>query len=217
MKRYSGPNSSSKSASLSDRRLKSGPGLAVLLAVAAAVALLLGWLTLTQRPTSSGTADIGGPFQLIDQDGRPVDQSILKGHWSAVFFGYVSCPDICPATMQTLAAAETRLGAEAAALQIVFISVDPARDTPAQLKAWSSQAGFPRSVHALTGSPQQVAAVAKAYRVYFAKENRSSDYQMAHSAAVYLMNPEGRFVAPLSYEQGPDKVARDLSGAMHGR
>ena len=217
MKRYSGPNSSSKSASLSDRRLKSGPGLAVLLAVAAAVALLLGWLTLTQRPTSSGTADIGGPFQLIDQDGRPVDQSILKGHWSAVFFGYVSCPDICPATMQTLAAAQSRLGADAANLQIVFISVDPARDTPAQLKAWSSQTGFPRSVHALTGTSRQVAAVAKAYRVYFAKENQRTDYQVAHSAAIYLMNPAGRFVAPLSYEQGPDKVARDLVGAMRGR
>jgi len=216
MKRYSGPNSSSKTGSQADRGLKSGPGLAVLLAVAAAVALLLGWLTLTQGPASRGTADIGGAFQLIDQDGRPVDQSILKGRWSAVFFGYVSCPDICPATMQTLAAAQSRLGADAARLQIVFISVDPARDTPAQLKAWSGQAGFPRPVRALTGTQEQVAVAARAYRVYFAKENRQIDYQVAHSAAIYLMNPEGRFVAPLSYEQGPDKVAHDLSVAMHG-
>jgi len=214
MKRYSGPDSTSKS--LSDRRLKSGPGLAILLAVAAAVALLLGWLTLAQKPTSGGTADIGGPFQLVDQDGRPVDQTILKGRWSAVFFGYVSCPDICPATMQTLATAQNRLGADAARLQVVFISVDPARDTPAQLKAWSSQAGFPRSVRALTGTLPQVTAAAKAYRVYFAKDNRPGDYQVAHSAAIYLMNPEGRFVAPLSYEQGPDKLAHDLSAAMRG-
>ena len=216
MKRYSGPNSSPKPASLTDRGLKSGPGPVVLLAVAAAVALLLGWLTLTQRPATPGTADIGGPFQLIDENGRPADQTILKGRWSAVFFGYVSCPDICPATMQTLAAAQSRLGADAARLQIVFISVDPARDTPAQLKAWSSQAGFPKPVHALTGTAQQIAAVAKAYRVYFARENRPTDYQVAHSAAIYLMNPDGRFVTPLSYEQGPDKVARDLSAAMHG-
>ena len=217
MKRYSGPNSSSKSSSSSDRRMKSGPGMAVLLAVVAAVALLIGWLTFAQRPSSGGAADIGGPFQLIDQDGRRVDQSILKGRWSAVFFGYVSCPDICPATMQTLAAAQARIGADAGRLQVVFISVDPARDTPAQLKAWSGQAGFPRPVRALTGSPEQVAAAAKAYRVYFAKENRSGDYQVAHSAAIYLMNPEGRFVAPLSYEQGPDKLAHDLSAEMHGR
>lgn len=216
MKRYNEPNSSSKAVSLSGRRLKSGPGLAVLIAVAALVALLFGGLIFAQKPTPVGTADVGGPFQLIDQDGRKVDQSILKGRWSALFFGYVSCPDICPATMQTLATAQTRLGADAARLQIVFISVDPARDTPAQLKAWSSQAGFPKSVIALTGTAQQVAAAAKAYRVYFAKEDRASDYQVAHSAAIYLMNPDGRFVAPLSYEQGPEKVAHDLSAAMHG-
>jgi len=217
MKRYSGPNSSPKATSVLNRGLKTGPGIAVLVAVAAAVVLLLGWLTVAQKSTPAGTADVGGPFQLIDQDGRPVDESILKGRWSAVFFGYVSCPDICPATMQTLAAAKTRMGAEAANLQVVFISVDPARDTPAQLKAWSSQAGFPSAVRALTGSPEQVAATAKAYRVYFAKENRSGDYQVAHSTAIYLMNPSGRFVAPLAYEQGPDKLAHDLSAAMHGR
>lgn len=216
MKRYSGPKSPSNPSSAPDRGMKSGPGLAVLVAIAAAVALLIGWLTLTQKPTSAAAADIGGPFQLIDQDGRPVDQSILKGRWSAVFFGYVSCPDICPATMQTLAAAQTRLGSDAARLQVVFITVDPARDTPAQLKAWSSQAGFPKSVRALTGSAQQIAAVAKVYRVYFAKENRPVDYQVAHSAAIYLMNPDGRFVAPLSYEQGPEKLAHDLSVGMRG-
>lgn len=216
MKRYSGPNSSPQAASALNRRLKSGPGIAVLVAVAAAVALLLGWLTVAQKPTPVGTAAVGGPFQLIDQDSRPVNESLLKGRWSAVFFGYVSCPDICPATMQTLAAAQQRMGADAAKLQVVFISVDPARDTPAQLKAWSSQAGFPRSVRALTGTPQQVAATAKAYRVYFAKENRAADYQVSHSAAIYLMNPEGRFVAPLAYEQGPDKLAHDLTAAMRG-
>jgi protein SCO1/2 len=217
MKRYSGPDSPSKASSSSKRGLTSGPGLAVLLAVAVAVALLLGWLTLAQNTTPGGTADVGGPFQLIDQDGRPVNEAILKGRWSAVFFGYVSCPDICPATMQTLAAAQTRLGPDAGRLQVVFISVDPARDTPAELKAWSRQAGFPRPVRALTGSPQNIAAAAKAYRVYFAKENRSADYQVAHSTAIYLMNPNGRFVAPLAYEQGPDKLAHALADAMRGR
>ena len=95
--------------------------------------------------------------------------------------------------------------------------MDPARDTSAQLKAWIDQPGFPRHVRALTGTPEQIAAAAKAYRIFYQRSGKGADYQMAHTAAIFLMNPEGRFVAPMSYEEGPDKLARDISAAMHGR
>jgi protein SCO1/2 len=85
---------------------------------------------------ASGTALIGGPFQLVDQDGRTVNQGVLNGKWSAVFFGYTYCPDVCPTTLQTLAQAKVALGAAARDLQVVFVSVDPDRDTPAQMKAY---------------------------------------------------------------------------------
>src|SRR5471032_1924449 len=110
---------------------------------------------------------IGGPFHLVDQNGRPRDQSMLKGKWSAVFFGYTFCPDVCPTTLQALADAETRLGPGAARLQVVFVTVDPARDTPGQLKAYLSSSAFPKGAVGLTGAPAEVAAAAKAYKVFY--------------------------------------------------
>ena len=199
------------------------PSILGLVAVTLLVGAMLGSLLLTQSPTStpaqaggqSQAVEIGGPFHLLNQNGQAVDESILRGRWSLVFFGYVSCPDICPATMQTIAAAESRMGADAAHLQVVFVTVDPARDTAPQLKAWIEQPGFPRSVAALTGTDAQVAAAAKAYRIFFKKEEGQKDYQVAHSAAIYLMDPQGRFAAPLYYEQGPARLAHDISAAMH--
>ncbi len=218
MKRYSGPGPAQPRSGGTTRLPLASPAVLFLLTMAVMVLGLVGWLWMTQPAARSGngTADIGGPFVLTDQNGHRVSEALLKGHWSAVFFGYVSCPDICPATMQTLGGAQTKLGPDGARLQSVFISVDPARDTPAQLKAWLDQPGFPKPVVALTGSPAEIAAVARAYRVYYAKENKDKDYQVAHSAAIYLMDPQGRFAAPLSYEQGPAKLAEDIAKAMHG-
>ena len=170
----------------------------------------------TQKPAPPQEAEIGGPFTLTDQTGRRVTESLLMGHWTAVFFGYVSCPDVCPATMQTLAGAKDHLAKGGPDLDIVFITVDPARDTPAHLKAWLDQPDFPHPATALTGSPAEIDAVAKAYRVYYSKEGSGAAYSMAHSAAIYLMNPQGRFVAPLTYTEGPVKLAADLSAAMKG-
>ena len=222
MKRYSGsnrPTGASPPPGPAKISLLS-PTLLYVAAVGLAVAGVIGWLTLTQPGSQgpSGTVSdvIGGPFHLTDQNGARVDQSILKGHWTAVFFGYVSCPDVCPATLQALGAAQTRMGSDGENLHEVFISVDPARDTPAQLKAWIDQPGFPRHVTALTGSPSEIAAVARAYRIFYQKENKPVDYRVDHTAAIFLMNPQGRFVTPLSYEMGPEKLARDISTAMHG-
>jgi len=164
--------------------------------------------------TSSGQAMVGGPFQLVDQDGKPADQTLLKGKWSAVFFGYTYCPDVCPTTMQALAGAEAKLGDKARNLQVVFISVDPERDTPAQLKTYLSTPAFPKGAIGLTGTPAQVAAAAKAYRVYYAKEGPANGYSVAHSSIVYLMNPAGNFATALTESQTPSEVATQIGDAM---
>jgi protein SCO1/2 len=164
--------------------------------------------------TSTGEAMVGGPFQLVDQDGRPADQGLLKGKWSAVFFGYTYCPDVCPTTMQALAGAEAKLGAKAKNLQVVFISVDPERDTPAQLKTYLSTPAFPKGAIGLTGTPAQVAAAAKAYRVYYQKDGQGEGYTVAHSSIVYLMNPAGKCATALTESQTPSEVATQIGDAM---
>jgi protein SCO1/2 len=157
---------------------------------------------------------IGGPFHLVDQNGRPRDQSMLKGKWSAVFFGYTFCPDVCPTTLQALADAETRLGPDSARLQVVFVTVDPARDTPGQLKAYLSSSAFPKGAVGLTGAPSEVAAAAKAYKVFYQNQGTGRDYTVAHSSAVYLMDPRGRFERALTYDMAPAEMARQIAEAM---
>ena len=168
------------------------------------------------RPGPAPAADIqiGGPFQLVDQDGQRVDQALLKGKWTAVFFGFTYCPDVCPTTLQTLGAASSLLGASAKDLQIVFVSVDPVRDSPKALKAYLASPGFPKGVIGLTGTQQQVADVAKAYRVYFAKEGEGETYLVNHTSLIYLMNPKGKFARVLAYGLTPDETANQIRLAM---
>ncbi len=160
--------------------------------------------------------EIGGPFRLIDQHGRAQDQSLLKGKWTAVFFGYTFCPDVCPTTLQTLGVAQDRLGPKAARLQVVFITVDPDRDTPAQLRAYLSSPAFPKGTIGLTGSREAVAAAAKAYHVFYQKQGSGDDYTVEHSSAVYLMSPKGRFDRVIAYGLTPDEIVRQISEAMRG-
>jgi protein SCO1 len=162
---------------------------------------------------SSGPA-IGGPFQLVDQTGRPVDQSILRHRWTAVFFGYTFCPDVCPTTLQTLGAASEQLGPRAKDFQVVFVTVDPARDTPAKLKDYLSSAAFPRGTIGLTGTPEQIAAVARAYGVYYQKDGAGAGYAVDHSSAIYLMNPEGRFDSVIAFGLTPEQTRDQILKAM---
>jgi protein SCO1/2 len=159
---------------------------------------------------------VGGPFRLTDQNGRTRDQSILKGKWSAVFFGYTYCPDVCPTTLQTLADAQDRLGANGKRFQVVFITVDPARDTPAQLKTYLSSPAFPKGAIGLTGTEAQVAAAAKAYHVFYQKQGSGSGYEVQHSSVVYLMDPHGQFNSVVTPGQPPDAVARQIADKMNG-
>ncbi|WP_333586920.1 SCO family protein [Phenylobacterium sp.] len=165
---------------------------------------------------AQGQAKVGGPFQLVNQDGQAVDESILKGRWSVVFFGFTYCPDICPSTLQAVAVAQEELGARARDLQVVFISVDPERDTPEQLKTYLSLDAFPDNVVGLTGTPEQVAAAAKAYYVYYRKSGEGPNYTVDHSTAAYLMDPDGQFNRVLAYGLPPQEMARLIRTAMQG-
>ncbi len=197
------------------------PARLILLGLGLAVMVGLGVLALrpmTRLPESgaaSGVAAIGGPFSMVDAEGRAVDQGVLTGRWSAVFVGYTYCPDICPATMTALSAAKLKLPAsQKDQLQTVFVSIDPARDTPAQLKAYLESPAFPRPVIGLTGTPEQVKAIAAAYHVYYAKAGDGPDYLMDHNSAIYLMNPQGVFARLVRPDAKPQDMAREIGAAM---
>ncbi|HEX5377167.1 MAG TPA: SCO family protein [Phenylobacterium sp.] len=164
-----------------------------------------------EAPPSAGP---GGPFQLVDQTGKPVTEAVLKGKWSAVFFGFTYCPDVCPTTLAAMAQAQERLGPKADKLQVVFVSLDPERDTPAQMAAYLANDAFPKGTVGLTGTPEQVAVAAKAYRVFYEKSGTGPDYLINHSTASYLMDPKGRFARVLPYGISPDEIARQISDAM---
>ncbi|WP_201463636.1 SCO family protein [Brevundimonas aurantiaca] len=190
------------------------------LAIAAALAIVT-VVVVGNRPSATrgeigatGQPLVGGDFQLVNQDGRPVDQTMLNGKWSLVFFGFTYCPEFCPTTLAELAAVQQRLGDKADDLQIVFVSVDPERDTPQQLKDYLSSDGFPKGTIGLTGTPDQVAQAAKAYRAYYEKVGEGEGYTMNHSLTVYLMGPDGRFRTAVAYGLGPDKATKIIEDAM---
>ncbi|HEY9219192.1 MAG TPA: SCO family protein, partial [Phenylobacterium sp.] len=162
---------------------------------------------------SPAPSAIGGPFQMVDQSGRPVTEAVLRGKWSAVFFGFTYCPDICPTTLQTLVDAKAKLGRKGEDLQILFVSVDPARDTPQQLTTYLQS--YP-GVIGLTGTPEQLAATTKAFKVWYAKRGEGEGYTMDHSSAVYLMDPKGRFTNAVAVQLGPDRAAQDIAREMQG-
>ena len=180
--------------------------------IGAAVAAGLAWNVGAFR--SEPAAPVGGPFELVDQNGVPTTEKALKGKWSAVFFGFTYCPDVCPGTLQGLAVASDQLGPKAKDFQIVFISIDPTRDTVKQMKAYLSAPYVPKATLGLTGTQAQVDAAAKAYRVYYAKVGDGQDYTMDHSTAIYLMDPKGRFRTVIPYNIPPDEIARRIKDAV---
>ncbi|WP_122464509.1 SCO family protein [Brevundimonas lutea] len=163
---------------------------------------------------TTGEAQVGGPFQLVDQTGQAVDESVLDGRWSLVFFGFTHCPDYCPTTLQMLDAIQRQLGAEGEDMQIVFISIDPERDTPEALADYLQTSSFPEGVIGLTGTPEQVDQAADAYRAFYEKVGEGDAYLMNHSLAIYLMGPDGRFRTTLSSELGPERSAELIRRAM---
>lgn len=166
-----------------------------------------------QRGTQSISmekVELGGPFTLTDQNGAKRDSNEFQGRYMLVFFGYTFCPDVCPTTLAVMAAALDKMGSGADRIVPVFISVDPARDTPDVLKAYLSAFG-PRFV-GLTGTEEEIASVTKAYRVYVqAHKDQGENYAVDHSGVIYLMDRSGAFLANYSLDASPDKLAADLT------
>lgn len=158
---------------------------------------------------------IGGDFQLVDHEGRRVTAASYAGRHMLVFFGFTHCPDVCPLALGEVSVALDALGPEAASkVQPLFVSVDPERDTPAILKDYV--AAFDDRITGLTGTPEEIAAAARAYRVYYKKVpvEGALGYTMDHSAFVYLMGPDGRLEAFFTHETKGEAMAKKIRGFL---
>jgi len=179
------------------------------LAGVAAIVLVVVLVTGRDPMPSARASAIGGPFRLTDQSGRTVTEADLRGHPFLLFFGFTHCPDVCPTTLFEVSEVLGQLGPDAERVSALFITVDPERDTPAQMKDYLSS--FNPRLIGLTGEPAAIAAVEKAYRVYVKKVPlENGEYTMDHTALVYLMDKEGRFVAPFNLKRTPEDAAADL-------
>jgi protein SCO1/2 len=151
---------------------------------------------------------IGGPFTLTNQDGKTVTSDSLKGKPTLIYFGFTYCPDVCPTSLLLMETAMEKIGGDAAKkVNLVFITVDPERDTPAVMKGYVPN--FGPTFEGLTGTPDQIAQVARAYRVYYQKVpgKDGAPYLMDHSSIVYLLDRNGRFVTHFTHEAKAEAIA----------
>ena len=181
-----------------------------LLALAGCDRLSLGSKAPTFNSTDITGAEFARRLELPDVDGTPRTLADWKGKVTVVFFGYTQCPDVCPTTMADLAAIRKSLGADGAKLQSVFVTIDPERDTPEVLKAYV--ANFGPGFTALRGTPDQTAAAAKEFKVFYAKVpgRNGGSYTMDHSAASFVFDPAGRVRLYVPYGGDSKKFAADL-------
>jgi len=166
-----------------------------------------------ERPAANQSASselhpvggIGGPFSLIDQHGKPFTERSLVGRPTLLFFGYTFCPDVCPTTLLEASSWMQTLGPEADRLQVVFVTVDPERDTPEKLSTYLSS--FDPRFIGLSGPRVEIDKAIKAWRVYARKvDGKNGDYTMDHTAAVYLLDPQGRFVGLIKFQEETAKA-----------
>ena len=153
-------------------------------------------------------------YSLIDQNEQVVNQATYRGRWMLVFFGFTHCPDICPMSMTYAADFLKSLGPDGKKLQVVFVTVDPERDTPAALKDYLTN--FDPRIVGLTGTPAQIAAAAKAFNVFYSKRalEDPNDYTMDHSTAFYLVDPAGKLQRAFALQRGAEEMSADLREAM---
>jgi protein SCO1/2 len=158
---------------------------------------------------------VGGPFTLVDTTGKTFTNKDLLGKPTAIFFGYTYCPDVCPTTLTDLTQLMQQMGKDADKLNVVFVTIDPARDTPSKLKDYLSS--FDPRIRGLSGTDAQVARIAKAYHVYYNKvPAKDGDYTMDHSALIYMMNAKGDFVGTLDYQEDQKSSLAKLERLVSG-
>lgn len=187
--------------------------IAIIVVATATVAGLIWYLGDTAprmgQTIHTGEAAIGGPFSLIDQYGHTRNDKDFAGRYMLIYFGYTNCPDVCPTTLSVIADAMDKLGDDAKKVVPIFITVDPARDTPKALKSY--MAAFGPEFVGLTGPMPSIKLVTKEYRVYFkAHKPVNGMYAVDHSNTIYLMGPDGHFIANYVETMGPDKLAAAL-------
>ena len=165
------------------------------------------------QPVPPQGATIGGPFTLTSMDGQTVHDTDYRGKYMLIYFGYTYCPDMCPTGLQGVAHILDQLGPDAAKVAALFITIDPTRDTPEKMKEYSMS--FHPQIVGLTGTPQQIADVAKAYQTYYAKGEKvdENDYLMDHSSLIYVMDDQGKFVGAFDETADPLKIIHVLREA----
>lgn len=181
-------------------------GVAGFSAVLLCIALMAGG-----RPTgqAAGIPAIGGPFELVDDNGEPVSDKQLAGKPFAMYFGYTFCPEVCPTTLLDLSRWIKNLGSDADKLNYVFVSIDPERDTPKLLHTYLSS--FDPHIRGFTGTTEQIAKIAREYRVYYKKiPTDNGSYVMDHSSIMYLMGPDGKMVSAIAYQEDDASALKKL-------
>jgi protein SCO1/2 len=164
--------------------------------------------------TVSASAAIGGPFALIDQDGKPVTDESFRGKYMLIYFGYSFCPDVCPTELLIMSQALDRLGEASKDVVPIFITVDPKRDTPEKLKGYVGH--FGDRLIGLSGSEEAIGKAARAYRVYYrippAKDGAppTEDYTVDHTSFIYLMGPDGKYLTHFVKGQDPEHIAEAI-------
>jgi protein SCO1/2 len=181
-----------------------------------------GQMMLTPASTAFKNSDVTGlgyarDFALNDQDGKPRTLADFKGKAVVIFFGYTHCPDVCPTTMAEMAAVMKQLGPDADGVQVLFVTLDPERDTPALLKQYVP-AFDPRFI-GLSGDPEATARVAKEFRVFYQKApgKDADSYTLDHTAASYVFDPQGRVRLFVRHGQGPEPIVHDLKMLLAGK
>lgn len=188
---------------------------AIMIIAACAIAALALTQWPSRGPIGSGTALIGGPFTMLNQKGETVTEKNFEGKYTIYFFGYTFCPDVCPTELQVLTAALKELGPDATKITPVFVSIDPERDTPKIIGEYV--ANFDSRFVGLTGTPEQLAVMARAFHVYYKKEadpKNAQNYNMDHPSILYLMGPDGKFAKHFPYTTDAKALALELKNML---
>ncbi|GMV64108.1 MAG: hypothetical protein AMXMBFR74_32750 [Parvibaculum sp.] len=188
--------------------------IGVLIAIAAGLWLsefMVGGSGGSGAVSSSGKAQVGGPFTLVNDAGETVTDETFRGRYMLIYFGFTFCPDVCPTELGIMSAALDQLGEKAEKVQPLFVTIDPERDTPEVMARYVTL--FHPRLMGLTGTPEQIASIAKAYHVFYrkAEDESSTDYTMDHSSIVFLMGPDGEYLKLFPPQTPPDKMAEAIA------